>query len=325
VLVRRLRPLAAKQAVSQQDLDDALARQAEARAAMDSAQANLDQAELDLSYTKLTAPITGIAGTALVRTGNLVGKDEPTLLTTVSQVDPIRVRFAITERDYLGIAMRRPVHERAGEGGGAGGTGGAPPPQQQQQGAGGTGGEQQRQQQQPPSAQGPAQAQNVQLRLQLPDGSVYPAQGRLLFAGREIDPSTGTLQVQGIFPNGRGLLRPGQSARVLLTAGGIPGALVVPQQAVNDLQGNKQIAVLDAQNVARIVPVQVGPDAGRTNVVVQGDIKAGDRVVVEGFDRGAAHPRSPAAAWSPAAPRRSPVAAPRHRSSLPRRRAGADR
>ncbi|HEX5108567.1 MAG TPA: efflux RND transporter periplasmic adaptor subunit [Vicinamibacterales bacterium] len=111
--VKRYRPLAAKQAVSQQELDDALAAQDAAKSQLEAAKAAVDKASLDLGYTRITAEISGLAGTTMVKPGNLVGRGENTLLTTISQIDPILFRIGITEADYIRVAQRYPG--RAGE------------------------------------------------------------------------------------------------------------------------------------------------------------------------------------------------------------------
>ena len=110
--VERYKPLAAKQAVSKQELEDALALQDASRSQVDAMKAAVEKASLDLSYTRITAPITGRVGTTLVKPGNLVGRGENTLLTTISRIDPILVRVAATEADYLRVAKRAPA--RAG-------------------------------------------------------------------------------------------------------------------------------------------------------------------------------------------------------------------
>ncbi|HEY7187789.1 MAG TPA: efflux RND transporter periplasmic adaptor subunit [Vicinamibacterales bacterium] len=107
--VERYKPLAAKQAVSKQELDDALALQDASRSQVDATKAAVDKASLDLGYTRITAPITGLVGTTLVKPGNLVGRGENTLLTTISRIDPILVRVAATEADYLRVARRGPA------------------------------------------------------------------------------------------------------------------------------------------------------------------------------------------------------------------------
>jgi membrane fusion protein (multidrug efflux system) len=104
--VNRLRPLAARQAVSQQELDNAVANQDAAKAQVDAHRATVEKARLDLGYTAITAPIGGMVGTTLVRAGNLVGRGESTLLTTVSESVPILVTAGISEAEYLRIARR---------------------------------------------------------------------------------------------------------------------------------------------------------------------------------------------------------------------------
>jgi len=106
--VERYRPRAAKQAVSKQELDDALAAQDASRSQVAAMKAAVDKASLDLGYTRITAPITGLVGTTLVKPGNLVGRGENTLLTTISKVDPILFRVGATEADYLRVARRNP-------------------------------------------------------------------------------------------------------------------------------------------------------------------------------------------------------------------------
>jgi membrane fusion protein (multidrug efflux system) len=111
--VARYTPLVPKQAVSRQELDDAKSAQQAARSQVEAAGAAVDKAKLDLSYTRVTSPINGLVGATQVKPGNLVGKNEPTLLTTVSQIDPILFRIGITEAEFLRIAKRFP--ERVGQ------------------------------------------------------------------------------------------------------------------------------------------------------------------------------------------------------------------
>ena len=107
VTVNRMKPLAAQQAVSLQELDNAMATQNAAIAQVDAARAATDKAELDLGYTRITSPIDGIVGITEVKAGNLVGSGESTLLTTVSKVDPIIFRGGISEADYLKLARSK--------------------------------------------------------------------------------------------------------------------------------------------------------------------------------------------------------------------------
>jgi membrane fusion protein (multidrug efflux system) len=111
--VARYTPLVAKQAVSQQELDDAKAQQDASRSQVEAAKSAVEKATLDLSYTRVTSPIAGLAGTTLVKPGNLVGRGENTLLTTISQIDPILLRVGVTEADYLRIARREGAQSNA--------------------------------------------------------------------------------------------------------------------------------------------------------------------------------------------------------------------
>src|SRR6185295_8934691 len=101
--VARYRPLVAKQAVSQQELDNAISAQSAARSQVDAAKAAAEQSSLNLSYTRIYSPIDGLVGTTNVKAGNLVGRGESTLLTTVSQIDPILFRVGVTEADFLRV------------------------------------------------------------------------------------------------------------------------------------------------------------------------------------------------------------------------------
>ena len=113
--VARYEPLAAQKAISQQELDNALSARDAAKAQVDAAAAAVDKATLDLGYTSITAPLDGIVGTTKVKAGNLVGRGESTLLTTVSKVDPILFRAGISEAEYLRIAKRaQESKEKAG-------------------------------------------------------------------------------------------------------------------------------------------------------------------------------------------------------------------
>ena len=118
----------------------------------------------------------------------------------------------------------------------------------------------------------------------LADGSVYPHLGTGYPAGREIDPRTGTITVKGVFPNPDQLLRPGQYARVRVETSVAKGALVVPQRAIQDLQGLAQLAVVGDEEKVEIRPVTTGPTWGTLRVITKG-VAAGERVVVEGFQK----------------------------------------
>jgi membrane fusion protein (multidrug efflux system) len=239
--VARYRPLVAKQAVSQRELDDAVAEQDAARSQVDAARATVDKATLDLSYTRITAPISGLIGATLVKTGNLVGRGESTLLTTISQIDPALFRVGVTESDYLRIARRNIDSGQQG---------------------------------------GPQSG----IRLTLADGTVYPHTGKVSVVDRAVDPTTGTLGIQVLFPNPEQLLRPGQYGRARALLDNRPGALLVQQRAVQELQNLYSVAVVDGSGKVAFKNVKVGPRVDSLWVIEEG-LTASDKVVVEGLQR----------------------------------------
>jgi len=247
VTADRYRPLAAKQAVSQQDLDDAVAAQRAAAATVDSAKAALDEAQLNLGYCRIYSPVDGVAGTAQVRVGNLVGQSDPTLLTTVSQLDPMRVTFPISEAQYMRVAARAAALERLD-----------------------------------PLDAG---ADRQTLDLLLADGSIYPHKGWFVSVGREVEKGTGTIQVQTVFPNPERILRPGQYGRVRVPrpTDGKP-SVVVPESAVKELQGSYTVSVVAPDDTVQIRPVEVGPRVSKLWAITKG-VNAGDRVITEGAQK----------------------------------------
>jgi len=240
--VERYAPLAKQNAISQQEYIDAVQSELGAEAQVKADTAAVDSAKLNLEFTRIIAPIDGLAGIAMAQIGDLVGPNG-SLLTTVSTVDPIKVYFPVSEQDYL--AYRR-QHTNATE--------------------------------------RASHEQGLALQLILADGSTYSNPGRFYFAGREVSPTTGTLQLAGLFPNPDRTLRPGQFAHVRAETAIRKGALLVPQRAVTELQGSYQVATVDAENKAHIRPVTVGERMGSDWIIEKG-LQAGDRVVVEGTQK----------------------------------------
>jgi membrane fusion protein (multidrug efflux system) len=240
--VARYTPLAAKQAVSQQELDNATAAQQAATAQVEAARAAVDKATLDLSYTRILSPVDGLAGTSKVKTGALVGRGENTLLTTVSTINPILFRAGIAEADYLRL-------------------------RQQLQKSGAT-----------------ADLKSVPIDLILADGNTYAHKGNIELAERAVDASTGTLMIQFRFPNPDGLLRPGQYGRARFVVEQLTGAMLVPQRAVQEVQGTYSVAVVSGDGTVAFHNVKVGPKTDAQWVINEG-VKPGDRVVVEGLQR----------------------------------------
>jgi len=167
-----------------------------------------------------------------------------TVLTAVSQVSPIKVYFPISEQEYIRMA----------DGGGPG------------------------------SVDFLTHASRIPLQLTLADGSVYPHPGKIIFADRQVNTQTGTIQIVGEFPNSNDLLRPGQYARIQTPIGNITGALLVPQAAVNQQQGTYQVTVVGADNRVQLRTVQVGPRVGTLWVITTG-LKPGERIVAVGAEK----------------------------------------
>jgi len=257
--LQRRKALIPSGVVSQQELDDASASALDANGQVESARAQLRQALLNLSYTDIRSPISGVAGLALVRVGNLVGQSEPTLLTTVSQIDPMRVNFPISEIDYVkapdrlkhldgrDLAWARGHFDKLDHGETADGDPG--------------------------------------LDLVLSDGSTYAHKGLVVAANRQIDPTTGTIQLQALFPNPDGLLRPGQYGRVRMRRADVgTDSVVVPEKALLQVQGTYSVAVVGADDHVQLRHIEVGPTSGSLRVVTSG-VNVGERVVVEGLQR----------------------------------------
>jgi RND family efflux transporter MFP subunit len=240
--VNRDIPEAEANAIPKSQLDTDTQTLRAAKATVEANQAAVEQAALNLGYTKVLSLIDGIAGVTTVQVGNLVG--QTTVLTSVSQVNPIKVYFPISEQEYLRMA----------DGNNQG------------------------------NVDWLTHASRISLQLTLADGSTYPFPGKIIFADRQVNSQTGTIQIVGEFPNSKNLLRPGQYARVRALTQILKGALLVPQAAVTELQGNYQVVVVGADNRAQIRTVEVGPTEGTSWVIASG-LKPGERVVAVGAEK----------------------------------------
>jgi RND family efflux transporter MFP subunit len=240
--VKRDVPEAEAHAIPQSQLDNDTQALLAAKAAVEADQAAVEQAALNLGYTKVISWIDGIAGITTVQVGNFVVQS--TVLTAVSQVNPIKVYFPISEQEYLRLA-----------------DGSAPG-----------------------SVDFMTRASRIPLKLTLADGSTYPHPGKIIFADRQVNVQTGTIQIVGEFANSKNLLRPGQYARVQASTGTINGALMVPQPAVSQQQGSDQVMVIGTDNRAQLRTVQVGPTVGTLWVITSG-LRPGERVAVVGGDK----------------------------------------
>lgn len=234
----RLGPLWQRHAISRQQFDDALAAERSAAAAVKAARAAVNASELQLDYTRIHAPFEGLVGKTEVKPGNLVGQGGATLLTTVSTLDPIHVRFNVSEKVFL--EWRRHYD--------------------------------------PDQA-----ATNAVFELILADGRVHPQRGVVVFADRQVDPATGTLLLEVAFPNPRPWVRPGQFARVRFPIEVFPGALLVPQRSVQELQGTYSVFI-EAGGQAQFRRVVLGPRVGSFYIVRDG-LKPGEKVVIDGIQK----------------------------------------
>ena len=237
--VERDTPLAQARAIAQSQLDTEIQAKLGAQAQVQAAKANVEQAELNLEWTRVTSLVSGIAGIAQVQIGNLVGPSS--ILTSVSQVDPIKAYFTVSEQEFTDFHRRFPTEATVEE-----------------------------------------QRRRIPLQLLLADGTVYEHPGRIYFADREVNPATGAIRIAGVFANPNNLLRPGGYGRIRASASSRPGALLVPQRAIIELQGSHQVAVVGDDNKVAIRAVSVAERVGKMWIVTEG-LKAGERVVVEGL------------------------------------------
>jgi len=260
----RLRPLAREKAVTEIELDAAVAAEKSAKANVDARQANLTnleasvkytieraaaevsaakarviQAELDLSYCDIRSPINGVIGFLQVDEGNLVGRGDATLLATVSLSDPLLVDFNVSEVEFLRIS-------KGGQSG--------------------------------------RKASDLAFELILSDDSVHKSPGVFRVVDRTVDPTTGTMKVEAAFPNPGSYLRPGQFARVRVPVEHRENAILVPQRAIVELQGAKTVMVVDQQNKVQVRTLRVGDKSDNYLIVLDG-LKAGERVIVEGMQK----------------------------------------
>ncbi len=244
VNVKRDAPLVKERAIAQSQLDTETAAQMQAQASIQAAEAAVEQAQLNLGFTRVLSLLDGIAGMAMTQMGNLVAPS--TVLTTVSQLDPIKVYFPISEQEYLQFTSEL-LKKNSGR-------------------------------------DLLSATDSRALDLVLSDGSTYPHKGQVVFTDRQMDPQTGTIRVVGAFPNPGNILRPGQFGRVRALLGVRQGAVLVPQRCVTELQGTYEVAVVTPQNSVSVRKVKVGDRVGTLWVINEG-LAAGEAVVAEGTSK----------------------------------------
>ncbi len=229
--VQRDTPLAREKAIAQSQLDNDIQANLAAKATVQAGRAAVVQAELNLEFTNVRSLIDGFAGIANGQVGNLVGPQ--TVLTTVSQLNPIKVYFVASEQQYLAFVKRNPT-----------------------------------------VASREATERKLELELVLADGSTYSRKGKFYAVDRQVDIQTGAIRV----------LRPGQYGRVRFVSYIRPGALLVPQRSIVELQGNYLVAVVGNDNKVTVRTVKVGERTGALWIVDEG-LEPGERVVFEGVQK----------------------------------------
>jgi membrane fusion protein (multidrug efflux system) len=241
----RVKPLAEMDAVSKSDLDYAEANKDASLAARKAAEAVLRMAEINLSYTKIKAPISGFIGKTLARIGDFVGRSpNPVILNTISKVENIRVQFFITETDYLNLIKTYQKNNLDSN----------------------------------------SEKSKIEIELLLSDGSKHPYKGVVDFVNREIDASTGAILIQASFPNTNLILKPGQYTRVKIKYKDEKGALLIPQRVVSELQGEYSVFIVNNENKIESRKVVIGEKFNDYFIVKEG-LELGDKVVLEGLQK----------------------------------------
>src|SRR6202166_1668790 len=226
--VERDTPLAEARAIAKSQLDNEIQAKLGAQALIESDKAAVEQAELNLEWTKVTSLVDGIAGIAQIQIGNLVGSSS--VLSSVSQLEPIKAYFPISEREYVLVQKNSNAI----------------------------------------SSKHSIRFFGTSLELILTDGSVYPQKGKILLADRQVDPNTGTIRIVAAFPNPGNVLRPGQYGRVRVETTMKKGALLLPQSAVAQSQGSYQVVVVGSDHKVSMRTVKPGETVGTMWVIDKG-------------------------------------------------------
>jgi len=243
----RIKPLAEKNAVSQSDLDAAVAQRDAALASVDAAEANLESARIELGFTKVYSPIDGIIGKTEVYPGDYVGRGiTNVILNEVSRIDTILVNFHLPEEKYLELA--RFLSQRD-------------------------------------TASFKEDQSEYGLSMILADGSVYPEKGKIRFINRQVNATTGTILIQASFPNSDLILRPGQFAKVKGRVAHLEGGLLIPQRCVQEMQGNNNVFVVNEDNEVEFRKVDVAFIYKTSFMVITSGLLPGETVVYEGLQK----------------------------------------
>lgn len=244
--LQRYEPLVKIDAVSKSDYDAAVAAKGAADAAVEAAKANVRSAKINLGYTTIYSPIDGLIGKTKAKVGEYVGRNpNPVILNTVSRIDTVRVEFYITEDDYLQLAREFSRRKESGK------------------------------------AENP---KNDLFRLVLSDGSLFEEIGHFDFIDRGVEAGTGSILIQTSFPNPKGLIRPGQFARVRAVMNTVENGLLVPQRCVTEFQGNFFVMKLGPENTIVQQRIEIASSYNDYYLVASG-LQAGDRVVIDGLQK----------------------------------------
>jgi membrane fusion protein (multidrug efflux system) len=240
--VNRDIPLVAAHAIAQNQLDTERSQMAQAEATVKAAEAALETAKLNLGFTHVRSLISGVAGQATTQVGSLV--TQQSVLTSVSQLNPIRVYFSLSDKEYLALIERL---NRGGD-------------------------------------DLLKRADAVPLTLKLGDGSTFPYKGKIVFVDRQMNQQTGAIRVAATFPNPGNVLRPGQFGRVSASTEVQHNVILVPQAAVTDFQGQKQIYTVGAGNTVHVANVTLGAESG-ANVVVLSGLSPGAEIITDNLQK----------------------------------------
>lgn len=248
----RYKPLAEINAVSQSDLDAAQAEYDATISSLEAAKSNLESAQIELGYTKIYSPINGVIGKTIAKVGDFVGREpNPVILNTVSQINNVKVQFFLTESEYLTIIREVNVSRKKS---------------------------------------GTKDGERLEIRkkdnleLILSDGSLYDYKGSIDFVDRGVDATTGSMLVQGNFPNPNSVLRPGLYSKVKIEMEVLEGALLVPQRCLMELQGQYSVYVVSDSNMVEARQVVVGEKLDDYMVISEG-LMPNEKIVIDALQK----------------------------------------
>ena len=245
--LERIKPLAETNAVSKSELDAAQAAYDAAVANLNAARANLKSSNIDLSYTQVKSPIDGVIGKTNANVGEFVGREpNPVILNTVSETDSVKVKFFVTEAEYIKFAKRHIEKEN--------------------------------------DTTSNRKVKKSVVKLQLADGELYNYDGKIDFVDRNIDETTGSIMVQASFPNPDRLLRPGLYSKIKVQTDEIKDAIIIPQRCLIELQGQMSVLLVNDSNKVVSRPVEVEYKAGDLAAISSG-LEEGDRIVIDALQK----------------------------------------